>query len=152
MIFRIKHFRPPIQIIHDCLKLLPVILNNSRMIKMHDILPLSLFSFDHLFILYENKYFPALVYFLPWTLLIEAMTNELINLSERISLLDVVFFIMFLYRNTLRDIIVNCSGFYQIPFTKDDLKMKLNMLQWIEKHWSYIKEIVATISVNKSEI
>ena len=78
------------------LKIPSIVFNDSPITKMHDILPLTLFSIENLFTLYDNN-ITAFVYFTPWTMLIEAMTNENINLGNRLFILEVSFFIMFIY-------------------------------------------------------
>ena len=89
------------QIVEEYLKIPSIVFNDSPITKMHDILPLTLFSIDNLFTLY-NSDLTALVYFTPWTMLIEAFTNEKINLGNRIAMLDVSFFIMFIYLQYLK--------------------------------------------------
>ena len=88
--------------IREELNLLPILINDSKITKMHDILPISLFSINNTLMLYEKHNFSAILYFLPWSLFIEAMSNNNVNLSERISLFEITFFLMFIYYKFLK--------------------------------------------------
>ena len=70
--------------------------SNERFTKMNDELPIKLFSFDNLIILYEKKQTTALAYFLPLVFFNEALIEENLTNDERRNLLEISLYYMFI--------------------------------------------------------
>ena len=73
------------------------VFSDQRFTKMHDDLPISLFSFESLMKIREcaPEY---LAYFLPFCLLNIGLSEEHLSLEERINLFEVAFYYIFVYR------------------------------------------------------
>lgn len=64
-----------------------IVLGENKLSKMHDFLPLKLFDINTFSILeYANRY-DSCAYFLPFTLLIEALSNSNLRIEERVDFL-----------------------------------------------------------------
>ena len=76
------------------------VFSNQHFTKMHDDLPVSLFSLETLVTLASQE--PSyLSYFLPFCLLNSALTEERLSLEERINFLEVAFYYMLGYLGEL---------------------------------------------------
>lgn len=80
------------------------VFNNSPLSKMHDDLPLSLFSVHSLKILYEKREFIAFAYFFPITCSIIAFENESLSKECRCFLFECSFWFLIQFK-TLLDLV-----------------------------------------------
>lgn len=73
------------------------VFSNERFTKMHDDLPIALFSFETLVTLWEHEpvYLP---YFLPFCLLNIGLNEDALSLEERINLFELAFYYVLAYR------------------------------------------------------
>jgi hypothetical protein len=76
----------------------PVVFTNSRESKMHDSLPLELFSARTLVYLLENEVVGETM-MIPWCLLVVVLTFRDLTTRQRIELLEVGFWNLILYRD-----------------------------------------------------
>ncbi len=108
-------------------KLPHVIWNDEPYAKMHDSLPLILFSPENFLSLLEKRYFTEAAYFLPISLSILAYSYKNIGYLTRIYLLQVSLFFLVYYYNEM----INC------------LKVELSETKRTNKHLLfYSKQIV----------
>lgn len=78
------------------------VFSNQRFTKMHDDLPISLFSFESLERLTACA--PTYVsYFLPFCLLNIGLSEERLSLEERVNLFEVSFYYSFVYREVVKN-------------------------------------------------
>ena len=78
---------------------LPIsVFDNSKITKMHDSLPLKLFTIKNFLALEKNSIYNACAYFLPFTLLIESITAKDIDIDTRVDLLEVAAHYLVLYK------------------------------------------------------
>ena len=66
------------------------IFSNASYTKMHESLAVRMFSFEKILILYKNSYFNETIYFLPFVLLNEAISNRIIDLNDRVFILNII--------------------------------------------------------------
>ena len=79
------------------LNLTSKVFSNQKFTKMHDDLPISLFSFESLITITTCE--PAYVsYFLPFCLLNIGLSEEHLSLEERVNLFEVAFYYILIYR------------------------------------------------------
>lgn len=83
-------------VIQQIINVPPVVFQDNLLTKMHDSLPLELFSFASFYSLYNNSYIPGVVYFFPWTMLIVGL-NSSIEPCTRVEILMTSFFCFVLY-------------------------------------------------------
>ena len=78
------------------------VFSNQQFTKMHDDLPISLFSFESLVKLAVNE--PTyLAYFMPFCLLNIGLSEEGLSIEERINLFEVAFYYVFAYRGEIKN-------------------------------------------------
>jgi hypothetical protein len=104
-LLRIEEFFLPEEHLHFCLQaiqdahiLSPVVFNNSRESKMHDSLPLELFSLTTLRHILENPIVGETM-LAPWCFLVIALTALNLSTTERRDLLEAGFWMLVLYEN-----------------------------------------------------
>ena len=66
------------------------IFSNKTYTKMHESLAVRLFNFEKILLLYNESQTDEIIYFLPFVSLNEAISNRLINLYDRIFLLNII--------------------------------------------------------------
>jgi hypothetical protein len=93
-----EHTEFNLQTIQSAHILSPIVFNNSHESKMHDSLPLELFSLKTLsYILYHPVIGETMM--VPWCLLVIALTLRDLSTWERLDFLEVGFWMLFLYEN-----------------------------------------------------
>ena len=76
----------------------PIVFDNSRITKMHDILPLSLFSLQNFIILFEKKRYLDAAFWFPISLTIIALNSNNIGYSNRQLFLECSLWFLVYYR------------------------------------------------------
>ena len=75
-----------------------IVFNNSKITKMHDSLPLTLFSMTSLKRLFELRNIGALAYFTPWCLFISAMESEDLDVNRAFDFISIaLYYLMYYY-------------------------------------------------------
>jgi hypothetical protein len=85
-------------VIKDVNILSPIVFHNSRETKMHDSLPLELFSLKTLDYILHNP-IAGETMIVPWCLLVLALTLPELSTRARLDLLMIGFWMLFLYEN-----------------------------------------------------
>ena len=83
-----------------------IVFSDQSLTKMKDDLPLRLFSFKNFMLLYENMEWennPA-AFFLPCSLLIEAINSKILTIDERVDFLEIVFHYLKFYKQLLETV------------------------------------------------
>lgn len=104
-------FSPHIDIsaIDSVLKLPSVVFLDSQITKMHDSLPMMLFSLNSLNKLFIHKEIPSLAYFIPWSLFLNAFTVQDISDNIRYDLFEIATYYLLFYHMFLKSIRVDAS-------------------------------------------
>ena len=85
---------------NQLLKCPSVVFNNSKLTKMHDSLPLKLFSINSLKNLFELENKSALAYFTPWCLIVSAMENEKLSIDRFFDFLSIsLYYLMYYFQS-----------------------------------------------------
>lgn len=95
--------------IQQTLKLAPVVFLDAQMTKMHDSLPIALFSTRSLQQLIKSDNYPAILYFFPWVLFLAALSNTNLSANIRYDLLEIALYYLLFYIVTLIDCFPNIS-------------------------------------------
>lgn len=82
-----------------------VVFLNNKWTKMNDDLPLKLFTIKSLHHLIEDKDYASLSYLIIPTLLNTALSNENLNVNDRIYILKAAFTFLLLYQDTVKTLI-----------------------------------------------
>jgi hypothetical protein len=91
-----EHLQFCLSVIQEAHILSPVVFDNSHESKMHDSLPLELFSLKTLgYILYHPVVGETMM--VPWCLLVVALTSDDLSTEARLEILEVGFWVLFLY-------------------------------------------------------
>lgn len=92
-----------LNLIQEYLDLPPVVFSDNQLTKMHDSLPITLFSMRSLFILVSKDYYPGVLYFLPWVLLTASLSNEVLECNVRYDLLEITLYYLLFYLQELEE-------------------------------------------------
>ena len=88
--------------LRELLNLPSKVFSNEKFTKMHDDLPIALFSFETLVTLWEHE--PTyLSYFLPFSLLNIGLSEEALSLEERVNLFELAFYYILAYRGEVNN-------------------------------------------------
>lgn len=79
------------------LNLPKIVFNNCNLTKMHDSLPLELFSIKSFLTLYDNSVVGAYLYSFPFTMQIISLKNSILNSIERLFCLETAFYFLYIY-------------------------------------------------------
>ena len=74
-----------------------VVFSNSLFTKMHDSLPLQLFSLETLKILFDNQIWDTIIIFIPWIIIVIAINNPDISSNLTYDLLEISFYYLYNY-------------------------------------------------------
>jgi hypothetical protein len=74
-----------------------IIFDDSKVSKMHDSLPLTLFSMKTFYEILDEMDYTSLVVVAPWTFLCRSLIDPKITISQRIHLLEISFFILWFH-------------------------------------------------------
>ena len=95
----------PSILIEDLQNILPelpsVVWSNELITKMHDSLPIKLFSVSNLFALIENGHLPGVAFYFPIVSSLIAIHNEDIGFKNRLFLLETAFWFLVFYKDAL---------------------------------------------------
>ena len=81
-----------VELIHELTNLPSVIFDNSQLTKMHDHLPIQLFTIESLEVLMYAELYAEASYFLPFVLLNEALSTKNLTVDERVDFLEIITF------------------------------------------------------------
>lgn len=81
-----------VELIRELTNLPSVIFDNSQMTKMHDSLPIRLFTIESLEVLLYAELYAEASYFLPFVLLNEALSSQNLTVDERVDFLEIITF------------------------------------------------------------
>ena len=83
----------------EILNLPSVVFDNSKITKMHDKLPLQLFTIENFFDLDDYSLHKEAAYFLPFALLIEAIDDNKLEIGDRVDFLEICAYYLMMYKN-----------------------------------------------------
>lgn len=90
-----------LEAIQQTLKLAPVVFLDAQMTKMHDSLPIALFSTKSFLQLIKTDNYPAILYFFPWVLFLAAISNTNLSANIRYDLMEIVLYYLLFYISNL---------------------------------------------------
>ena len=87
-----------IQNIEEITNLPHIVFESKKITKMHDFLPLRLFDIEIFNILEYAQIYNACAYFIPFTLMIEALSGKDLQIEDRVDYLEIIFYYCHFYK------------------------------------------------------
>jgi hypothetical protein len=81
----------------------PAVFDNSRMTKMHDSLPLHLFSRQPILEAFERHQGREFFVLFPWHLIVAGLTHAQLSTQTRCSMFEVAFWLLYFYQKLLQN-------------------------------------------------